>query len=80
MTNYFDPITGQISHDENTFKFAFGICAGWVTYYTINGVYIGHKAGNEYRLPNGFTVKSYYELTFRSSWNMADDYNKNISV
>ena len=80
MTNYFDPTTGQISHDEKSFKFSFGICAGWVPYHTMNGVYIGHRAGNEYRLPNGFTVDSYYKLTWCLGWDMERDYKINISV
>ena len=79
MTNHFEPTTGKTSSDKNTFRVSFAICAGWVPYYTINGVYIGHKAGNEYRLQDGFTVASYDELTLCCAWDIDNDYKLNIS-
>ena len=79
MANYFEPTTGKTSSDKNKFGFSFAICAGWVPYYTINGVYIGHKAWDEYRLPNGCTVYSYDELTFCCAWDIDNDYKLNIS-
>ena len=79
MTNHFEPTTGKTSPDKNAFGFSFAICAGWVPYYTINGVYIGHKAGDEYRLPNGCTVESYDGLEFCCAWDIDNDYKMEIS-
>ena len=78
MTNHFEPTTGETSPDKNEFRFSFAICAGWVPYYTINGVYIGHKAGDEYRLPNGTTVSSYCEMEFCCACDIDNDYKMKI--
>lgn len=65
MVNVFDARTGEL----NTERAKLVVCSGWVPYFTLSGKYIGHKAGDKYKLANGMVVNSYWSL-YKIHWSL----------